>query len=489
MQSWQWPLYDAAGMRAVDRWAIDEQGVPEKELMEAAGTALAEAVAGLAPRGPVRIVCGKGNNGGDGLVAARRLRAMGHEVDVLELFSGDSPNDLAAWLEGSGAVVDAIFGTGFSGTPREPAGAAIDAINRCGAPVVACDIASGVDASTGEVEAVAVEADLTVSFHAAKIGHWVAPGKWHAGELRVVPIGIPVGATVAPAAGTIEAPVLELAPRRGPRSTKFSSGQVVVAGGSRGLTGAVRMSSLAAIRAGAGYATVAVPADLEPVFAAAQPEVMSVACPGGDGCLAPASLKAVLRTFEPAAAGVLGPGLGRDPGAVELARDAVAAIEVPLVIDADGLNAFAGEIDRLAARSAPAILTPHAGELGRLLGRASEEISVHRLAAAREASRLAGAVVVLKGDDTIVCDGERLAVNALSAPALATAGTGDVLSGIAAALLARGLDPFAAACAAVLAHARAGRDAAARVGAAESVIASDVIDSIPVGMAPDASVE
>jgi len=216
---------------------------------------------------------------------------------------------------------------------------------------------------------------------------------------------------------------------------------------------------------------------------------MSVACPGGDGCLAPASLKAVLRSFEPAAAGVLGPGLGRDPGAVELARDAVAAIEVPLVIDADGLNAFSGEIDRLATRSAATILTPHAGELGRLLGRASEEISARRLAAAREASRLAGAVVVLKGDDTIVCDGERVAINALSAPALATAGTGDVLSGIVAAFLARGLNPFAAACAAVLAHARAGRDAAARLGASESVIASDVIDSIPVGMAPDAAVE
>ena len=157
------------------------------------------------------------------------------------------------------------------------------------------------------------------------------------------------------------------------------------------------------------------------------------------------------------------------------------AIEAPLVLDADGLNAFAGELGRIAAREAPTVLTPHAGELGRLLGRASEEVSAHRLAAAREAARAAGAVVVLKGDDTIVTDGERVAVNALAAPALATAGTGDVLSGIAAALLARGLEPFAAACAAVLAHARAGRDAALRIGAAESVIATDVIDSIPAG--------
>ncbi len=483
------PLYDAEGIRAVDRWAIEEQGIPSEQLMEAAGTALAEAVAGLAPGGPVRIVCGKGNNGGDGLVAARHLTGMGFEVDVTELWAAGAADDLDAWLEGSGAVVDAIFGTGFTGEPREPAAGAIDAINRCGAPVVACDVASGVDASTGEVEGVAVEADLTVSFHAGKLGHFVAPGKWHTGELRVVPIGIPAGAPSEPAGGAIDPAVLGLAPARGRQSTKFTSGQVVVAGGSRGLTGAVRMSSLASIRAGAGYATAAVPADLESIFEAGEPEVMSIGCPGGDGCLAPASKKALLGAFERAAAGVFGPGLGRDPGAVELAREAVPAIGAALVLDADGLNAFAGRIGEIAARGAPTILTPHAGELGRLLGRPGEEIAARRLSFAREAAVSADAVIVLKGDDTIVTDGSRVAVNAVSAPALATAGTGDVLSGMAAALLARGLDPFAAACAAVVAHARAGRDAAARLGAAESVIASDVIESIPVGMLPGARVE
>jgi NAD(P)H-hydrate epimerase len=389
MEPWLQPLYDAEGAQGVDRWAIDEQGVPEGELMESAGTALAEAVATLAPQGPVRIVCGKGNNGGDGLVAARRLIGMGFEAEVLELWSGELPGNLDAWLEGSGAVVDAIFGTGFSGAPREPADAAIEAINRSGSPIVACDIASGVDASTGEVEGVAVEADLTVSFHAAKLGQCVAPGKWHTGELRVAPIGIPAGAPGALFAGTIGPAVLALAPLRGPRSTKFSSGQVVIAGGSRGLTGAVRMSSLAAIRAGAGYATVAVPADLESIFEAGEPEVMSVGCPGGDGCLAPASLKAVLRAFERAAAGVLGPGMGRDPGSVELARDAAAAIEAPLVIDADGLNAFAGTIERIALRNAPTILTPHTGELGRLL-RGDRRAPPRRGARGGESSRRGG---------------------------------------------------------------------------------------------------
>ncbi len=506
MEPWLQPLFDADGMRAVDRWAIEEQGVPSLELMETAGRALAEAVAGLAPDGPVLVLCGKGNNAGDGFVAVRLLREMGFEAEAILLWpaaesGGDAAvnlgrivaepagEDLDARLAGAGAVVDAIFGTGFAGTPREPAAAAIEAINRCGAPVVACDIASGVDASSGEVEGAAVEADLTVSFHAAKLGQRVAPGKWHTGELRVAPIGAPAGAPVAPAAGTIDPAVLALAPRRGPRSTKFSSGQVAIAGGSRGLTGAVRMSSTAAIRAGAGYATVAVPADLEWVFELAQPEVMSAGCPGGDGCLGPDSATAVLAVFERAAAGVLGPGLGRDPGSFALAREVAGAIAAPLVIDADGLNAFAGQLGRLAAREAPTLLTPHAGELGRLLERDSGQIAAHRLACAREAARAAGAVVVLKGDDTIVTDGERVAVNALAAPALATAGSGDVLSGAVAALLARGLDPFAAACAAVLAHARAGREAAARVGAVESVIASDVIDAIPAGIRPDGPVE
>lgn len=506
MEPWLTPLYDAEGMRAVDRWAIEEMGVPSLELMEAAGRAVAEAVGELAPAGPVRVVCGKGNNAGDGLVAARYLAEAGFETEALLLWpveelSGDAAanlerfpaehisGDIASRLAGSGAVVDAIFGTGPAGEPRQPALAAIEAIGACGAPVVACDIASGVDASSGEVAGVAIEAVLTVSFHAPKLGHRVAPGKWHTGALRVAPIGIPEGAPGEPAAGAIDASVLELAPRRGARSTKFSSGQVTIAGGSRGLTGAVQMSSRAAIRAGAGYATVAVPADLEPIFELGQPEVMSVGCPGGDGCLAPASAKLLLRSFERAAAGVLGPGLGRDPGSVELAREVFSSIKAPLVLDADGLNAFAGALGRIAARVAPTVLTPHAGELGRLLGRSAEEVSAHRLGAARKAARAGDAIVVLKGDDTIVTDGERVAVNALSAPGLATAGTGDVLSGIVAALLARGLDPFAAACAAVIAHARAGRDAAVRIGAAESVIATDVIDSIPAGLRPDFRVE
>ena len=374
------------------------------------------------------------------------------------LFAGEpTPADLDAWLEGAGAVVDAIFGTGFDGEPREPAAAAIEAINRCGAPVIACDIASGVDASTGEVAGVAVEASLTVCFHGAKVGHRVAPGKWHTGELRRRPDRDPrrrpggagrrhdrAGGARARAPPRVGLDQVQLRQGRDRRrlARPDRRGPDVLAGGDPGrrrLRDRRRPGGpRAGLRAGPAGGDVG-------------------RRPGGDGCLVPASAKAVLGAFEGAAAGVFGPGLGRDPGSVELARELIGAIEAPLVLDADGLNAFAGELGPIAAREAPTVLTPHAGELGRLLGRDSEESGPTGSSVPARRRGPPAAIVVLKGDDTIVTDGERVAVNALSAPALATAGTGDVLSGICAALLARGLEPFAAACAAVLAHARAGR--------------------------------
>jgi ADP-dependent NAD(P)H-hydrate dehydratase / NAD(P)H-hydrate epimerase len=502
MESWLEPLFDAQGMRAADSWTIEEQGVPSLDLMETAGAAIAEAVRDVAGDGPVRVVCGKGNNAGDGLVAARHLAGTGYDVEALLLWSAAelSPDatanlerfngavrdvaadELSGALAGSGAVVDAIFGTGFSGAPRAPADAAIAAINGAGATVVAADIPSGVDASTGEAEGAAVEADVTVSFHAAKLGHWIFPGKANAGQVRVADIGIPPDAPPEPAGGVIRDEVLALAQRRLPNSTKFDSGDVLVVGGSRGLTGAVCMAASAAIRAGAGYATVAVPADLEAIFELKLTEVMSRGFEGAPGRLASSSANDILAAGERAAAVVLGPGLGRDEDSLELARELARGVAAPLLIDADGLNAHAERLDLIAERDFPTVLTPHAGELGRLLGRESSEIAEHRLAAAREAATRSGAIVVLKGDDTIVTLGDRLAVAAGGAPALATAGTGDVLSGTIGALLARGMEPFAAACAGVHAHQRAGRIAAERVGAAESVIATDVIAALPAGL-------
>ncbi len=507
---WLDPLLDADAMRAVDSWAIDQRGVPSLELMEAAGAALAAAVERLRPVGPVRVVCGKGNNGGDGLVAARLLAATGFATEVLLLwpvaelsddaganlrrFEGEvrepGKGDVVAALSGSGAIVDAIFGTGFSGAPRDPATAAITAINGAGAPVVAADIASGVDASSGEVEGIAVEASVTVTFHAPKLGHLVAPGKRHTGALEVAPIGIPDGAPMQPPAGLVRREVLAALPRRGADSTKFSSGQVLVIGGSRGLTGAVCMSAAAAARSGAGYATVAVPGEVEAIFEVKLTEVMSVGCPSDDGSFTAAAADPILAAAEGAAAVVLGPGIGRTVSIEDLVGRLVEQLEVPLVVDADGLNAINGRLDLLAAREAPTVLTPHAGELGRLLLRDSDEISAHRLATVREAAERADAIVVLKGDDTLIAaPGHELIVNGLSSPALATAGTGDVLSGMIAALIARGVEPRTATAAAVHAHARAGRIAADRIGAAESVIATDVIEAIPAGLDPKAHAE
>ncbi len=500
--AWLTPVLDAAAMREADRWAIDEQGIPSLELMETAGEALGEAVVGLGPEGPIRVLCGKGNNGGDGIVAARLLAERGFEVEVLLLWPAeelrpDARANLERWhgktrelgsgeaagaLRGSAAVVDAIFGTGFDGEPREPALAAIEALNASGSPVVAADIASGVDASTGVVAGAAVRATATVSFHAAKVGHYVAPGKAHTGRLEVVPIGIPAGAPGRAAAGLIGPGVLADLPRRGPASSKFSSGHVLVVGGSRGMTGAVCLAAQAAARAGAGYVAAGVPAPLEQILETKLTEVMTLGLAEGEsGGLGPAALEPVLKRAEGTSCLVLGPGLGRSEPAAALARELVSRLEVPLLIDADGLNALGDGLERARA-DRPRVLTPHAGELARLLSTDSSAVGAARLESAREAASRSGSIVVLKGDDTIVTDGERVAINSLSSPALATAGTGDVLSGVIAALIARGADPFEAACAGVLAHARAGRIAAERIGANELVIASDVIEALPGGL-------
>src|SRR5579859_1011058 len=423
LPGWLTPLPDAAAQRALDGWAIEECGIPGIELMERAGTGLADAVTELAPAGPVVVVCGKGNNGGDGFVAARVLRERGREVRVLALaepgeYRGDARTNLerlpgqpperfsAEALNGAAAIIDAMLGTGFSGVVRAPLSDVIAAVNRAAehTRVVACDVPSGVDGSTGEVSGPAIEAQATVTFHAAKPGLWIAPGKAHAGEVRVVDIGIPSGGPVQPDVGLIVAEVTDGVPRRGSDSTKFAAGSVLVCGGSPGLTGAVCLAAESAMRAGAGYVTALVPGALSQIFENRLLEVMTLALPDDSGHLTPAALDAIRDRAERADALVLGPGLGREPDTLEFARRLATSLRKPLVIDADGLNAHAKSLDRLARRTAPTVLTPHAGELGRLLERPSSEIAAHRLATVRDAARRAGAVVVLKGDDTLVAE-------------------------------------------------------------------------------------
>jgi hydroxyethylthiazole kinase-like uncharacterized protein yjeF len=423
-------------------------------------------------------VVGKGNNGGDGLVAARLLREDGYEVEVLD---GTEPFERER-LDGSGVVVDALLGTGFEGSPREPVASAIWAINQQNAPVVACDVPSGVNASTGEVEGESVSALVTATFHGSKIGLHVHPGKEHAGAVEVVEIGIPRGAPGASRAGLISERVLDLYPHRQRSGSKFESGVVVVVGGSTGLTGAPTMAARSASRAGAGYVQVAVPGPVQQAVDLRLLEQMSRGLPDDDGFHTPAGVADVEEMAERAGAVVLGPGIGRAEGAQEFARDVSRAVEAPLLVDADGLNAHSGRLELFRAREAATVLTPHEAELGRLLEIGTEEVEAHRLQHAREAAELSGAVVLLKGDDTIVARPDGLvAISPGGTPALATAGTGDVLSGLIGALLAKGMDAFEAAAIGTLAHVLAARAAADRLGP-DHVMAGDVIESLPRGL-------
>jgi NAD(P)H-hydrate epimerase len=498
LPDWTTPLPDAQRMRDTDRWAIGERGIPGIELMERAGEGLAALVAELAPNGPVAVVCGKGNNGGDGYVAARHLREAGREVRVLtiapidqlegdaatnaERLPGEPPQPFAAAaLEDVVVAVDALLGTGFSGEPRGGAAEAIDALNAWAGAVVACDVPSGVDASTGEVSGAAVQAVATATFAAAKPGLWINPGKARAGAVRVIDIGIPPGAPVEPPdVGLVrDAAVLALVPRRRPGWTKFTSGHVLIAGGARGLSGAPCLAAEAAQRAGAGYVTACVPASLETIFEIRLLEVMTRGLPDHEGAHTEAGVEEVLELSKRGGALVAGPGIGRTDGAVAFVRRLVREADVPVVLDADGLNAHAGALDALDARSAPTVLTPHEGELGRLLGIDSDAVKARRLHHVRAAARAAHAIVLLKGDDTLVAEpGGTVAVSPGASAALATAGTGDVLSGVIAAILARGVDPFAAACAGARLHARAGVHAAGERGV-DGVIARDVIEALP----------
>ena len=500
LPDWLDPLYEAEEMRAVDGWAIEEQGVPSLDLMERAGIGLARAVAERAKPGlPIRVVAGKGNNGGDGLVVARLLREEGRAVDVLmtgdpaelegdaranlERLPGKGPIPFASdRLAGSGAVVDAMLGTGFEGEPREPVKGAIEAINALqDVPVIACDVPSGVNATTGEVSGAAVKADATATFHGSKIGLHVAPGTFHSGQVETVEIGVPRGAPPPAKAGLITPRVLHLVPHRPRDGSKFKSGVVVIAGGSKGLTGAPTMVALAAQRTGAGYVQVAIPRSAEQTLELRLLEAMTKGMPESDeGMHTEAGAEQVAEMAERAGAVVLGPGLGKGEHPSAFAHALVAAVDAPLLIDADGLNAFADDMEKLAQREAPTVLTPHAGELGRLLDIDSSEVERRRLHHAREAADRSQAVVVLKGDDTIVATpGEATAISPGATPALATAGTGDVLAGMIGALLSKGLGPTEAAAAGVLAHARAGIEAARVIGGADHVVAGDVIDAIP----------
>lgn len=432
------PLYTAEEMRAA------EAGHDVDELMERAGRAVAECVLERFP--DVRtfaLYAGGGANGGDGRIAARILKEHGWtQVE-----------------ENPGLVIDALFGTGFRGPPREEAAALIERVNGSSAPVVAVDIPSGVDASTGEVPGAAVEAALTVTFHGRKVGLAVGPGRYYAGEVVVADIGLAMGKT---AHARVTREILRLVPAKTARDSKYSAGAVLVVGGAPGLTGAASLAAESAFRADAGYVLVAVPAESLPVIETKLLEPVK------------GTWDELERLVEKADAVALGPGLGRTDEARVLVRRLLGELDVPVVLDADalfGLEPF--------ERTAPTVLTPHSGELARLLGEESKWVDAHRLAALHRAVERFRSTVLLKGADTLVASpGEQVLVCDLGTPALATAGTGDVLTGVVAAFLAKGLEPRLAAAAAAAAEGVAAELLEPQRGA----VASDLLELLPAAL-------
>jgi NAD(P)H-hydrate epimerase len=480
------------------------RGVSADVLMERAGRAVAnatiEVTGGVYDRRAV-VVCGKGNNGGDGFVAARHLVRRGMRVDVLAVGpadDGDGPastNRARLAEEGLSAIpwegsradraiaradvaVDAIFGTGFHGKPEGIWQEAIEAVDASPAPVVAVDIPSGVDGANGAVVGSAVRAHLTVAFGAAKLGSVLLPGAELAGTVRVVDIGFPED-LVRPGIGLTEPEdVAAMLPTRDLQGHKRSSGVLLVVAGSRSMTGAPGLIARAAGRVGAGLVIVATPRDAVRAVAAHSAEAVFLPLAQTDaGTVAAGALDALLEAAEGADAVAVGPGLTRDDETAGLVREFVPRCPAPLVLDADGLNAFEGDAAAVGGRTADTVLTPHDGEFARLMLRSASEMA-DRVSAARALAEASGAVALLKGTRTVIARPDGPArVNPTGTTALATAGTGDVLTGMIGGLLARGLPGLEAATAGAFLHGLAGRLAGASLG--EGTLAGDVVERIP----------
>jgi NAD(P)H-hydrate epimerase len=504
-------------MRALDRATIDEIGLPGVVLMENAGRAVADAVCdslaaarpsalveGVGADSSVAVVCGAGNNGGDGYVVARILRERGvHATAFLvadpEQVAGDAaihlgvfeqiggvavsiaaPSALAEHrdaIESATVVVDAVFGTGLAREVEGHARAVIETINRSRGAVVAVDIPSGLCADTGRELGLAVRADLTVTIALHKIATASEPGFARCGDIEVAPIGIPVELAAAEGivVGLVERSDLAPIPHPGLLDHKANRGHLLLVAGSPGKRGAARLAAMAALRSGAGLVTVAAPgidSDVMP-----DPVMTAELDSAANGRLV--ALRSLAKGKRAIA---IGPGMPTDDGARSTVLGALAELEVPLIIDADGLNHIGTDLEKVADSTAPVILTPHPGEAARLLGSTTADVQRDRIAGARELARRTRAVVVLKGARTLVCDGiagdEFVTINPTGNPGLATAGSGDVLTGIIAALVGQGINLGEAARLGVYLHGVAG-DVAARDLGALSVCASDLIAALP----------
>ena len=499
-------LATASEMRAIDRAAIEGEGIPGLELMERAGAAMASAArACLGFRGRALALCGAGNNGGDGYVAARLLRAEGFDARAFALASrqdlrGDALSARQA-AESAGVpvlevkeagnveagpgdvLIDALLGTGLG---RAPEGAYAQIIERMavlrarGAKVVAVDVPSGLSADTGSALGPCVRADLTVTFAFRKRGLVLHPGPEYAGEVVLADIGIPTRAAArVPVLCELltEEEAAALVPPRPPQAHKGDAGRVLVVAGSMGKTGAAHLALAGALRGGAGLVTLAARPEVLPFALAGLPEAMSVPLPGS-GPLGDRDLEPLLAAAHWADAIVAGPGIPRGPGTGELLRNFLERAGIPSVLDADALNALAEESWLDTGVRVKTILTPHPGEMARLARVSIGKVQADRIGLAAERARTWGCVVVLKGARTVVASPEAPPwVIPTGNQGMATGGTGDVLAGLAGALIASHLTPFDAARAAAFVHGMAG-DIAARRHGQRGLIASDVASAL-----------
>ncbi len=492
-------LYTAEEMSRADKGA-QKLGIPGAVLMERAGAEMARvALEAYAPRRAL-VVAGGGNNGGDGFVVARELHRAGVEVAVLPTkvgYEGDPgtnfeilrnlgvrfvrSDELEAELSQSDLIIDALLGTGFSGEVREKEARLIESMNESPAPIFAVDVPSGVDGATGEVHGAAVRADVTVCAHAAKVGCVVSPGREHAGEVVAVDIGIPPEAEVEPSLVWTDAQSLRgKIPRTAGPTHKYSAGALLVVAGSRRTTGAPQMVVRGAERTGCGIVFLATSQSSAPSVDLELAEALVHSVPEDEeGYVTSAALEQILELAERTSALAVGPGMGtRDEGR-RLVEGILREVETPVLLDADAITNLAGT-DALTNRDIPTVITPHAGELGRLLGAGAKEVSASRLRSAREAAEGYGCCVLLKGSDTLVAEGGKVAVNSTGNVALATAGTGDVLSGVIGALLSRGMGAYEAAQAGAWAHGRAAELWLEETGwPAESLVATDLLEYLP----------
>jgi NAD(P)H-hydrate epimerase len=496
-------------MRALDQRAISEYGVPDQILMENAGLATCHHVLDAYGVDGQRfaVVCGLGNNGGDGLVVARKLHSSGGHVTVLvvgdpERYSGSSAANLemvltagidlvpeasieqiTATLAGADVVVDGLLGTGLVRDVDGRYAEVVQAINRADAVVVSLDIPSGIDGNTGRVRGVAVEADATVTYGLPKLGNLLYPGADRCGRLLVSHISFPPQLQDS-AEIQVEVNLPPPLPPRAADGHKGSFGDALCIAGAASYYGAPTLASLSMLRAGGGYSRLAAPRSVVPTLATTAPEVVFV--PQDEtpaGSLALAAERPLLEHAESVDVVVMGPGLSLDDETRELVRRLTQAIDRPLVVDGDGLTALADDLTVLLRRNAPTVLTPHPGEMARLVDTSVAEIREDPIGVVQGAARDLDAIVVLKGAHSLVGlpDGT-VRINPTGSSAMATAGSGDVLTGTIAAMYGLGLDLDEAVCAGVFVHGLAGDLAGEQLGP-DGVIARDILDSLPEAVA------